>query len=364
MANIPVFVRRIMDNIQKPTQARLVYADVLRVVASFAVIMVHVCGNNWISEDVHSLNWNILNVFDSAVRWCVPVFVMLSGMFFLDPARKVTYKSLFTKSLLRVATAFALWSVFYAIITRITADTPQSIGQTLLNIVYGHYHLWFLYMIMGLYLLVPILRKFTQTASRRDIEYFLALYCVFTIISPVLAEFPVAQIFSNIAYRLDLRPIAGYIGYFVAGYYLKAFDFSRVAKRTIYALGVIGFFATIVLTWAASMDWQAPNEQWYLYFAPNVAAMAAAVFLFFKEHITGEHFSLRMMKLVSSISACSFGIYLVHAEINRLLTSAGFDAVFISPIIAIPLICAIIMLTSYLIIWVLSKIPLFRKYGM
>ena len=87
------------------TGQRVVYADLLRIAAMVAVIELHVCGNNWQGEDIHSLDWHLLNVFDSLVRWCVPVFVMLSGMFFLDPGRNVTYRSIFTKKLLRVFTA-------------------------------------------------------------------------------------------------------------------------------------------------------------------------------------------------------------------------------------------------------------------
>ena len=140
------------------TGQRVVYADLLRIAAMVAVIVLHVCGNNWQGEDIHSLDWHLLNVFDSLVRWCVPVFVMLSGMFFLDPGRNVTYRSIFTKKLLRVFTAYVFWSVLYAAFTALLAwrgGTPETPLQIWLDVVYGHYHLWFLYMIMGLYLFRP-----------------------------------------------------------------------------------------------------------------------------------------------------------------------------------------------------------------
>lgn len=356
-----------MENSVVAKNERLAYADILRVVASFAVILLHVCGNNWISEDIYSLNWQVLNVYDSAVRWCVPVFVMLSGMFMLDPARKVTYKSLFSKNLLRIATAFVFWSVLYGAWTALElarAGTPETMTQIVESVVYGHYHLWFLYMIMGLYLITPIVRKFIEASSRRDIEYFLLLFVAFTIVSPALSGLPGVKIISNVAYRLDFKMVTGYVGYFLAGYYFKTYDFSPTVKRLIYAAGIIGFVATIGLTWVDSVAWAAPNEKWYLYFAPNVALMSAAVFLFFKEHVQGKRLKPRTLKVINSISACSFGIYLIHAFINAQFANNGLTAVTGSPFLAAPLISVAIMAIGYFVILLFSKIPLFKKYLM
>lgn len=356
-----------MENSQIEKKERLVYADILRVVASFAVILLHVCGNNWISEDIYSLNWKVLHVYDSAVRWCVPIFVMLSGMFMLDPARKVTYKSLFSKNLLRIATAFVFWSVAYGAWTAweaARAGTPETAKQIIESVVYGHYHLWFLYMIMGLYLITPIVRKFISAASRRDIEYFLLLFFAFTIVSPALSGIPVVQMISSVAYRLDFKMVTGYVGYFMAGYYFKTYDFSPTVKKLIYAAGTIGFVATIGLTWIDSVAWGAPNEKWYLYFAPNVALMSAGVFLFFKEHVRGINMKPRTLKIINSISACSFGIYLIHAFINAQFANSGLTAVTGSPFLAAPLISVAIMAIGYFAILLLSKIPFFKKYLM
>ena len=349
------------------TGQRVVYADLLRIAAMAAVIVLHVCGNNWQGEDIHSLDWHLLNVFDSLVRWCVPGFVMLSGMFFLDPGRNVTYRSIFTKKLLRVFTAYVFWSVLYAAFTALLAwrgGTPETPLQIWLDVVYGHYHLWFLYMIMGLYLFSPILRRFISAASRRDLEYFLVLYFIFTLLMPAFHGVPGLQVLGNVSYRLDIQALGGYVGYFVAGYYFSHYELKPRTVRIFYVLGLLGLACTMGLTVLSSLEWQAPNEKWYQYFTPNVGLMSFAIFLFFKNKVTGKHLGQRGLRLCRQVAEYSFGIYLVHAFFNNRLVSLGLDAVTFTPLVAVPLATVLVFLASYLAIWLLAKIPWFRKYCM
>lgn len=349
------------------TTGRLLYADLLRALAMVAVIVVHVCGNNWPGMDVRSTEWQILNGFDSLVRWCVPVFVMLSGMFFLDPQRNVTYKSIFRKNLPRIAAAFLIWSTFYALYTALLnsrAGTPDSLWQIITNIAFGHYHLWFIYMIMGLYLITPILRLFIKGASRRDLEYFLLLYFVFTLFLPMFNGTQVGQVVSGVVYRLDLKMLGGYIGYFVAGYYFKTYDFTPKVKKLIYAAGILGTLWTWGMTVVASLDWNAPNETWFLYVTPNVAMMSVGIFLFFKEHCHGNRLGKRGLAFCLKVSQLSFGMYLVHAFFNSRLVALGLNAVTWTPLVAVPVATALVFLLSFLAAWIMSHIPLLRKYGM
>ena len=350
---------------EQTKEGRLVYADLLRAAALIAVIALHVCGNNWQGLEVRSADWQILNVIDSLTRWCVPAFVMLSGMFFLDPSRPVTYRSLFRKSLPRLAAAFLFWSFLYALFTSLLnwrGGAPDDLWSFFLNFIYGHYHLWFVYMVMGLYLITPILRKFVMGAGRRDIEYLLLLYFLFTLVVPLFGNAPRLQVISGMVHRLDLKLLGGYIGYCVAGYYLKTFDFQPKTKKIIYALGLAGLGVTIVCTWIDSMAWDAPNEKWYLYLTPNVALTAFALFLFFKEHCQGRSLGPKGVALCSRIAQRSFGVYLVHAFFNNRLVALGFDAVAFNPLAAVPLATVLVFAVSYAVVCLVEKIPFARKY--
>ena len=90
---------------------RLSHIDLLRVVTIFFMMMTHVVSKSWHGQPVDGTNWMVLNVYDSLVRFTVPLFVMISGIFFLDPGKPLTFRALFQKYIWRIVTAF-LFSVF------------------------------------------------------------------------------------------------------------------------------------------------------------------------------------------------------------------------------------------------------------
>lgn len=93
---------------------RKIYIDIIRVIATFAVIITHVCSFKWYGTDVNSFHWQCLNFFSSITRWCVPIFVMISGVFFLEPTKEIIIKKIYSKYILRIVIALLFWSVFYA----------------------------------------------------------------------------------------------------------------------------------------------------------------------------------------------------------------------------------------------------------
>ena len=68
---------------------RIAYFDVLRILATFAVIVLHLSAQHWADTDVYSRAWQAFNLYDSAVRWAVPVFVMISGALFLSGSQSI-----------------------------------------------------------------------------------------------------------------------------------------------------------------------------------------------------------------------------------------------------------------------------------
>ena len=163
-------------NDTKVSNGRLVYADILRVIATFAVIFIHVSAISMTSDIIGTGEWMVMSVYNMLCRWAVPMFVMLSGMFLLDPLKKVTYKDIFFKYILRVLIALIVWGTFYNVIDLygITNISVPVLFDALYHTLCAntHYHLWFLYLIIGLYIMTPILRSFIKGASKKDIEYY------------------------------------------------------------------------------------------------------------------------------------------------------------------------------------------------
>ena len=96
---------------------RIVWADSLRVMATFGVILLHTASTQWGETPVSRWNWQMMNLYDSCVRWTVPVFFMLSGMTFLNPEKEITIKSIYKKYILRLVTALIFWGgIIYGLI--------------------------------------------------------------------------------------------------------------------------------------------------------------------------------------------------------------------------------------------------------
>ena len=88
---------------------RIAYFDVLRILATFAVIVLHLSAQHWADTDVYSRAWQAFNLYDSAVRWAVPVFVMISGALFLSGSQAAS-RHILKKNVSRLVTAFIFWS--------------------------------------------------------------------------------------------------------------------------------------------------------------------------------------------------------------------------------------------------------------
>lgn len=345
-------------------QPRTAYFDILRIIAALAVVMIHVSVYPWKAEAVTTMNWAAANFYDSLARFSVPVFVMISGALFLSRERSV--KQLYQKSILRIAIAFAFWSVFYALAVYLyeAVTEPQNQGnwqELLADMIRGHYHLWFLPMIVGLYMVTPFLRKILESESLT--KYLLTLSFVLGIIVPqFLAILPLffpelGSAVSNLWKNFNLS--AGYVSYFVMGYILHRAKLSPKTERLIYLLGGAGLFATFVLTAVVSVWKGTPKSLFYENLTLNVFLYSIAIFVWL-----GRHFlrikSERLSKFVQGVSKCSFGACLVHVMVLKLWYVALGG--HLSPWIEIPLFTVAVFALSILISWVIGKIPQVGKY--
>ena len=157
---------------------RVIFIDLLRITSIIAVVILHVSAVRWYSIDVTSKNWLILNIYDSAVRWCVPIFIMISGIFFLNLDKQINYKRLYGKYILRIVLVLIITSFFYYFFIGVIEGNEiniEFIKNTVLLFLQGEvrYHLWFMYVIIGLYILTPILRGVIKGSEKGDIEYFI-----------------------------------------------------------------------------------------------------------------------------------------------------------------------------------------------
>ena len=351
------------------TGGRLLYADVLRIFAAIAVIILHTSSFDWYSTPVSSYEWKIFNVYDSATRWCVPVFLMLSGMLFLNVEKPMPTSRIYLKYIPRILSALVFWGVFYGIYNLIIlsvdgyeAFTAADAIEIAKKFIFGPpwYHLWYLYAIIALYILTPIFRVFMAAATRKDIEYLLIVFFLFGLVLPMVKK---VLLDFDATYKINFSIIelTGYAGYFFAGFYFAKYDIPKQLKNAIYILGVVSVVWTIVITSTISRASGKPDGYWYGYLLPTTMFTSYALFIAFKDVVGKIDFSEKSQSFILHLSSCTFGIYLVHDVILKLFWRYGFSASAFNPLVSIPLITASCFLISWAIVIVLKKIPLLSR---
>ncbi|WP_025785870.1 acyltransferase [Sporosarcina sp. D27] len=335
---------------------RLVYMDWLRILAALAVVTIHVSAGV-VTDDAQDYKspWMAGNFYESISRWAVPMFVMISGALMLGSTREITILSFLKKKLAKILIPLFAWSViYYANEVRkdeITFSVADFIKRFATDDIM--YHLWFLYMIAGLYLITPLLKILIQHAKRKDIEYFLILWLFASVFSNWL------EYFIGYRFEIELFFVTHYIGYYVLGYYLFTFEFHAKWRILIYIGGIAGFVTTFFMTYHESLKIDEPLEQfWYDEHSPNVLLMAVALFMVFKSSKIGE---VKVPWIGKVISQASFGIYLIHVLVMQTLYEK-FDFVWfdLHPIIGIPYKVLLIVTISTILVRFIKKVPVLR----
>lgn len=329
------------------------HLDVMRIVSMAAVVLLHTAGQYWSRTDVTSFDWGAMNFYDSMVRWAVPVFVMISGALFLDPNRDVTLRKIWTKSIPRIAIIILIWGFVYALIYNPPTEmTVKGIWAFCKVWVLGHFHMRFLFMILGLYAVTPILRCVTRDGMAT--KYFLGLAFVVCVLLPFITSFGHLSIVSKVVDKVEFQVVGGYAFYFVLGYWLNSMEMSGRMRRGAICAGIVGLLLTFVLTEAISLEAGKPLSTYYGNFSFPVCLAAVGVFVCLKSvRIEGE----RTRGLVRALSSASLGVYLVHAFVLDSLKGVGIDSVMFSSAAAIPATALVVIVVSFGVAVLLRRIP-------
>lgn len=359
-----------MNEVATKKSNRILYLDLLRILATIAVIVVHVTATYINDVNVVSLEWNTLHFLNGLFRGATPIFVMISGIFFLDNSKEITLKSLFKKNILHIVTAFFFWSVIYAVTGLIVKG--GTVLDLFMDIFKGHYHMWFLFMIVAIYLITPLLRKITE--SKKLTKYFLILALIFTFIIPTILlvlktlgsmdiiDSGVYSYFKELNSYFYFNFTIGFSAYYVLGYYLATNDINIKWEIIIYILGIIGIVFTIVATKYLSYYSGELNAVFHDHFSLNILCKDTAIFVFCKNRVSKILKGDKTTRIIGWLSKRSFGVYLVHAEFIEILGLLGFTALRFNALLStIGLILATLIL-SYLLTALLYKIPFFKKH--
>lgn len=348
---------------------RKTYLDYLRVLASIAVIFIHVSAQGWYYADIHGVDWQIFNVWDSFSRWGVPAFAMISGALFLG--RKVEISSIYKKYVLRLFVAFLFWGVVYYIFggnsikEQVLAFTRPERLDAFCSILTNHYHLWFVPMIAGIYVCIPFIEKIVE--NKKIMKYFLIVSLAYSFVIPqfvmIVNDFgsekfkQVINTFNGNILGMDIRMVCGYVSFFVLGYFLDNVEINKKQRMIIYVLGVCGFLFTALATYFSSRRFARPIDNYYSPFTVNILCECVFLFVLFK------NLPFKDGKIIKALSKWSFGAYMAHLLIfEKMTTKLGFTTLSLAAWISVPLIGLIVFVGAYLISMILNQIPGLKKY--
>lgn len=168
-------------------QRRDVVVDLIKTIAIIGVIIIHTyTGVN--SESVTSVNWLVGNLFGCITRGSVPLFLMCSGVLFLNPEKEITIKKIYTKNILRIVVAMLFWATAYKVFFMLVKgnfNVTNFIGALKEVLFFNHeVHFYYLHITLLIYALIPVLKTFTDNASKKTVEYSLVIWFLIGVLYP------------------------------------------------------------------------------------------------------------------------------------------------------------------------------------
>ena len=344
------------------TAERKRYIDVLRCFGAIGVIFIHVSANNWYGF-IGSADWTAFTVYEGLFKLAVPLFFMISGALFLNSEREGGIRRLFAHSVLRMVIFLLFWAAVYKLVQ--LPENGESLPKKLLDaakqILKGETqtHLWFVYAIIGLYILVPVLKPLVQKTQRQTLLYAVVLCFVLGSLVEALSHIDHTEIFVNNIWKVRAGYAVGYVGYFLLGAYLDRYGASKRSAVCLYILGCAGQIATIAGTiWDCNSS-GALNERVWSYTMPNVFFAAAAVFLLARTHEPREG---KAYTCISFIARHALGIYGVHFLFILLFWKLDFTTFSFCGALSVPVISAGVFAASLAAAILLRRIPVLGRY--
>ncbi len=355
---------------QKPIKPRKLSYDVIRIVAVLMVLMVHVSGYIVLYHtDPTSREFVIGNFFNGISRAGVPLFLMLTGALLLNEDKPFNTKRFYKTSFLWMTLLLVGWTAaygaFYAIAFPLLhaqpvdwSGVPLSMWNYAIRLPTMYPHLWYLFMIVGLYLMLPVLRLFVK---RKNKNYILGIVVAFVLVKllPVTLSIFTRHSAVTVAMVVDkfhLEPVTGFLGYALVGWYVANFKPIKPMRRTLTLVALLSV-AIAILT--VQND---ANVRGCFYEPLTLTAFFYGLGMFVLiDGLCGERQT--KSRVISTLSRCSFGVYIIHAFWMEMLTMwfSYWEFKPQNPLLYIELIFVACVALCFLTAWLVSLIPGVKK---
>jgi surface polysaccharide O-acyltransferase-like enzyme len=349
------------------------YIEYLRVLSAFAVIVIHVSGANWFRIPIASTDWIVQTFYNLAGRFSVCVFCMISGALLLRSDKEVSAHEILTRYIRRILVCLVVWVVLYAALyTLMNQGDAKYFVKRLFQLPD---HLWYLLMLIGLYLVYPVLKRIA--ADRLLTRYLIWILIGFGLLDTITRATGFFEEMAGESYgfslwdallgnlgQLKVAFIPGYLAFFLMGHYIHEYGLGKWHKRIVYA-AVPALILSAVLTILMSVWTDKGVYVFMMETNPLLVLASAGIFAFFRgrdDNVHPHDKHPQLTKTVVWLGANTFGIYLIHFAVRDCLAQyLSFDVASYPAILSVPFNSLLIFVISLALTVLMKKIPGLKK---
>lgn len=335
---------------------REISIDLLRIVSCFFIILRHVTDNFGLIND----HWRTAIFLKSISYPALPLFVMLTGYLIFN--KEESYGDFFKKRFNKIFFPFVFWSFIYYeyLIKFINSNINHNfIGAFVSNGIF--YHLWYVYFIIGVYLLVPIIRKMLYNLTNRDLIYLILLWGVTSSIFPIIKQYWGVDIGIGFVF-------SQFWGYIFLGYFIRRLD----NKKEYFIITLLVAFSIYLISVIGTILFRPGSEMFLLNYTDvfSVPMITICFCLFYVVRYLNINcsklLSSRIKKIIISISNLTFSIYLSHGLVLDIFIRGIFglkiNPRFTTPIIGSTLLALLVFVICLIISLIWSQISLLKQF--
>ena len=329
---------------------RITWIDLLRIIGMIGVLTIHVVGNTINTLGLSGTPNLVYTVICQSFYFSLPLFVMVSGSLLLS--KDISYKEIFLKYIKRMVLVLLIFGSLFTILEEyfITKTIGINIfGKIFNNIITGSLwdHMWYIYLMIGLYLITPLLRKYIMNSNKKELVTLLAIVLIFTIIKT-----DICNLF-NINTAIFIPLGSNFIFAYLLGNYLYNNDLSKKSKTILHIIGFLSFITIIILSICDT------HEFLIGYTTFLCTAVAIDVYVIIKNK---EFKNKNLSNLICELGKCSFGIYVLHQLfINIVYKWLKIDLILSIPYTGLFLYVILLLIITFIFVYLLRKISIIRK---
>lgn len=292
---------------------KLLWIDIIKAATTLLIVIQHSMAGSFTTLSVSGSEWKAVNLVFMLSRMGVPLFVMCSGAGML--MREHSIREIWRKNiamLLKVylgwMAVFGIWDVLQILIAGEHMQIRVLVNAFIKCLLFGKYHTWFIFMLLGLYAVTPFLYLIARNKELSG--YFLILSVVFTLFLPILSGWESLARLVTVIESVHMQFVVGYSLYFMTGYYLCKYMDQRW-ERYAEAVFLLTAAAAWLLSVSASGRAGAADQRAYDLFAPAGYLLCVSFMLLFKKYVGNKNTNVILMK-TAGLQKYGIAVYLVH----------------------------------------------------